>query len=231
MEKKSHILVVDDDERLRDLLKRYLEKNFFTVSLAHDAFEAEELCAYIAFDAIVMDVMMPNKSGFACAKSLREKAIETPLLFLTAKGETHERVEGFESGGDDYLVKPFEPKELYFRLMSLLKRRGATHNDNNGTIVFGDYTYMIEKRVLTFGDDVISLSNVEAGLLDIFAARPGVVISRQDLADSTNQNPDGRTIDVQITRLRKKIEKDPKNPLYLQTIRGQGYVLRPDYND
>lgn len=231
MEKKSHILVVDDDERLRDLLKRYLEKNFFTVSLAHDGLEAEELCAYLSFDAIVMDVMMPNKGGFECAKALRIQGIETPLLFLTAKGETHERVEGFESGGDDYLVKPFEPKELYFRLMSLLKRRGVATTQNNGTIAFGDYTYMIEKRVLTFGDDVISLSNVEAGLLDIFAARPGVIISRQDLADNTGQNPDGRTIDVQITRLRKKIEKDPKNPLYLQTIRGQGYVLRPDYND
>ncbi len=226
---KPHILVVDDDDRLRDLILRYLQKNDVLVNAAHDAKEAEELLSYMSFDLMVLDVMMPGENGFAFTKRLRAKEINIPVLLLTAKGEIDDRVEGLQSGADDYLTKPFEPKELLLRVQAILRRinkkqKAATR------LRFGNFYFDFEREQLTDGIKIIDLTKVEATLLKILAKKPGDVFTREQLAEITEQDPSSRTIDVQITRLRKKIEKNPKVPRYLQTVRGSGYVLRPEYD-
>ncbi|MBK67176.1 MAG: DNA-binding response regulator [Rickettsiales bacterium] len=229
---KHHILVTDDDERIRTLLFKYFQKNGFIVSLAHDAFEAWELIEKIDFDICIFDVMMPEregfKNGFDLVKKLRAKEFETPILMLTAKGESEERIEGLESGADDYLSKPFEPKELLLRVQSILKRSSKAVQ-NKQEISIGSYVFDSERGQLLDGSDVVDLTNVETTLLNLLTSKPTHIFSREELAGETHQDPDSRTIDVQITRLRKKIEPDPKTPRYIQTVRGQGYVFRPDY--
>ena len=161
-------------------------------------------------------------------KKLRAKEFETPILMLTAKGESEERIEGLESGADDYLSKPFEPKELLLRVQSILKRSSKAVQ-NKQEISIGSYVFDSERGQLLDGSDVVDLTNVETTLLNLLTSKPTHIFSREELAGETHQDPDSRTIDVQITRLRKKIEPDPKTPRYIQTVRGQGYVFRPDY--
>lgn len=227
-----HILIIDDDERIRALLSRYFQKNNFIVSLAHDAFEAWELLKKIQFDLCVCDVMMPERNGFShgydLVKRLRESSMETPIIMLTAKSESNERIEGLEAGADDYLSKPFEPKELLLRVHSILKRT-VSQNAAKSEIQIGSYLFDQNREQLIHGSDIVDLTHVEASLLKLLTSKPTHVFSRAELAGETNQDPDSRTIDVQITRLRKKIEPDPKTPRYIQTVRGQGYVFRPDY--
>lgn len=230
MEKeKPHILVVDDDDRLRDLILRYLQKNEVIVNTAHDAKEAEELIGHLAFDLMVLDVMMPGENGFAFTKRLRAKGINIPILLLTAKGEIDDRVEGLQSGADDYLVKPFEPKELLLRIQAILRRMNKKQKAAT-SLRFGNFYFDFEREQLTDGVKIVDLTKVEATLLKILAKKPGDVFTREQLAEITEQDPNSRTIDVQITRLRKKIEKNPKVPRFLQTVRGSGYVLRPEYD-
>lgn len=226
---QSHILVVDDDDRLRDLLKRYLEKSNYVISLCHDGVEAQELLQDMQFDLIVLDVMMPRLDGVGLLKKMRANNNDTPVLLLTAKSETQDRIDGFESGADDYLAKPFEPKELDLRIRSILKRAKADEQKDVSGLTLGGYVFDEKRgRLKKQSGEIIDLTSVEATLLSIFIKKPGHVFSRYDLADMTGQDPDSRTIDVQITRLRRKIETDPKMPHYLQTVRGKGYVLRPD---
>lgn len=229
MNKKAHILVVDDDERIRSLLARYLVRENYFVSTAYNAGEADALINTIAFDLIVLDVMMPGEDGFSFCARLRESGNLIPVILLTAKGEAHDRIEGLEKGADDYLPKPFEPKELVLRIDSVL-RRVVDKKTALKTIILGNYQFDQDRGCLINGDMIIDLTSVEAKLLTILSSKPGEIYDRYDLAEQTGQDPNSRTIDVQITRLRKKVEPDPKMPRYIQTVRGKGYVLRPDYD-
>ncbi len=229
MKQKAHILVVDDDERIRSLLARYLVRENYFVSTAHTADEADILMREIAFDLVVLDVMMPGEDGFSFCSRLREEGNTVPIILLTAKGESHDRIEGLEKGADDYLPKPFEPKELVLRIDSVL-RRVVNKKTALKKITLGTYHFDQERGCLKNGDQLIDLTTVEAKLLSILSSKPGEIYDRFDLAEQTGQDPSSRTIDVQITRLRKKVEPDPKVPRYIQTVRGKGYVLRPDYD-
>jgi two-component system phosphate regulon response regulator OmpR len=202
----AHILVVDDDERIRKLLQRYLTTNGFRVSAAADAAEARALMKGIAFDLLIVDVMMPGESGFDLTESVRANS-QVPILMLTARGESEDRITGLEKGADDYLPKPFEPRELVLRLNALLRRA--------------------ERAQLKRGGKPVHLTTSEQQLLQLFAANAGRPFSRTDLCTRLGVTLE-RSIDVQVTRLRRKIEEDPKLPLYLQTVRGVGYVLVPD---
>lgn len=226
MQLKPYILVVDDDERLRDLLKRYLEKQGYGISVCHDGVEALDVLAHITFDLIVLDVMMPHKNGFEVLKEIRARHDQSPVLMLTAKSELNDRIDGLESGADDYLSKPFEPKELDLRIKAILKRTQKSGSEKEKKI--GPYTFDTARGQLHSGNHIIDLTDVEATLLRVFLDHPGEILSRLDLARLTGQDPDNRTLDVQVTRLRRKIENDSKTPIYLQTVRGKGYVLRPD---
>jgi len=214
-----HIMVVDDDTRLRQLLHTYLAKNGFTVSEATKPSEADALLQVFAFDAIVMDVMMPELDGISYTAKLRKKNLKTPILILTAKGDSHDRIVGLESGADDYLPKPFEPKELLLRLNNLIKRNEGTGKNQ---MVFGPYTYYCETHQLKKQDQNISLTTAETELLDLMLQHANEILSREEIAQMMQQD-NARTIDVQITRLRKKIELDAKAPVFVQTIRGKGY--------
>lgn len=228
---RPHILVVDDDDRLRDLLRRYLAEQGFVVATAREAREALELLKNLAFDLMVLDVMMPGMDGFALTKKLREaddsRAV-LPILLLTARGETEDRIQGLEAGADDYLAKPFEPKELLLRINAILRRVAkVSEKANLSKIKIGRWVYDPARDVLEDGDEVVRLTDVEAGLLKLLAADPGKPLSREVLAERSHGAVNDRTIDVQVTRLRRKIEKDPKNPIHLLTIRGEGYMLVP----
>lgn len=216
MNEKS-ILIVDDDTRLRQLLKTYLEHNDFIVTEAANAADAEDLLKYLKPDALIMDVMMPQKNGDILTKELRQKGLTTPILMLTAKGDTDSRINGLEAGADDYLPKPFEPKELLLRLNNLLKRQMASKS----IISFASYQYNPQTHLLTSNNTPISLTSAEQTLLEILVNHLNQDISRDQLAAAMNVENE-RTIDVQITRLRKKI--DPDNH-FIQTIRGKGYRL------
>jgi len=226
-EEKSHILVVDDDTRLRSLLGRFLREQGFVTSVAKDALEADMFLEQYRFDLIVLDVMMPGVDGFEFLKKLRAES-NVPVLMLTAMGETDNRIYGLEQGADDYLPKPFEPKELVLRIKSILKRV-PQKQDQSPVLNFGSTVYdMMTKELKTVSGDVIHITNVEQQLLAVFGQKAGQIFTREKLAEILGAGNNPRSIDVQITRLRKKIEKDSKNPRYLQTIRGKGYMLLPE---
>lgn len=236
IEPQAHLLVVDDDERIRGLLQKFLIRNGYLVSTARDAAQARRLLAGLDFDMIVLDVMMPGENGIAFTRDLRARSA-VPVLLLTAKGETSNRIEGLEAGADDYLVKPFEPKELLLRINAILRRVPVARPAPVGPKVLhlGEVRYDMDRGELWRGSDPVRLTATEAQLMRIFAAQPGEPVSRERLVgDLGSDEDDGgdkaqeRAVDVQITRLRRKIEADPKQPRYLQTVRGAGYMLQPD---
>ncbi len=223
-ERGAHVLVVDDDIRLRELLQRYLVENGYRVSSARDAADARQQLAGLRFDLVVLDVMMPGEGGISLARSIRATAT-TPILMLTAMGEAQDRISGLESGADDYLTKPFEPRELVLRIEAILRRARETAPAER--IRFGSCVFDIARGELRRDGEPVRLTSAEIALLKIFARNPGGTIGREKLlASAGGGNP--RTVDVQITRLRRKIEDDPRAPRYLQTVWGQGYVLWPE---
>ncbi|WP_410218910.1 response regulator [Paracoccus sp. (in: a-proteobacteria)] len=228
-----HLLVVDDDERIRALLGRFLRKNGFMVSMARDAAQARRLLAGLEFDLIVMDVMMPGEDGLALTRDLRTR-IDTPILLLTAKGETEDRISGLESGADDYLAKPFEPRELLLRIGAILRRVPVVEVAQPKYLTLGALRYDTDKGELWSGDAPLHLTGTETALLRRLAASRGQPVSRTALIEdlgrgSSDEAENGeRAIDVQITRLRRKIEPDPREPRFLQTVRGTGYMLVVD---
>lgn len=229
-ELQAHLLVVDDDERIRGLLQKFLIRNGFLVSVARDAAQARRLLGGLDFDMLVLDVMMPGEDGISLTRDLR-KSMTMPILLLTAKGETANRIEGLEAGADDYLVKPFEPKELLLRINAILRRvpLAQTTSSVPKVLHMGAVRYDIDRGELRRGADVVRLTSTEAALMRVFSAQPGTPLSRDKLTGDLPREEGGdRAVDVQITRLRRKIEEDPKQPRYLQTVRGEGYMLQPD---
>jgi two-component system phosphate regulon response regulator OmpR len=221
-----HILVIDDDDRLRELLRQFLSDNGFWVSTAADANDARQRLQGLTFDLLVLDRMMPGQSGLDFAADLR-KTSSVPILMLTAMGEAEDRIDGLEGGVDDYLTKPFEPRELLLRINAIL-RRVPKPQTTPVEIKLGEVIYDQAKEMLCREGALIRLTDVEGSLLKALAASPGAVLSREELTELTGASGGVRAIDVQVTRLRRKIEPDPKLPIYLQTVRGKGYVLRPD---
>jgi two-component system phosphate regulon response regulator OmpR len=222
-----HLLVVDDDERLRELLQRYLTSNGFRVSVAADAAEARNLMKSIAFDLFILDVMMPGESGLDLTRAIRA-SLPTPILMLTARGEAEDRIAGLEQGADDYLPKPFEPRELVLRVGALLRRAAPPLKIAHAEVKLGQCVFDPQRAQLKRNGRPVKLTSSEAALLQLFAANAGRSFSRADLCARLGVALE-RSIDVQVTRLRRKIEEDPKLPLYLQTVRGIGYVLVPDH--
>lgn len=232
---KPHILVVDDDDRLRELLRMFLSDKGFIVSTASNSEEARSTLSSFSYDLIVLDIMMPGEDGLEMAASLRhvDSAYKTlPILFLTARAEPHERIEGLELGADDYLTKPFEPQELLLRIQAILRRiKEPEAADVVAVTKLGKWVYNPNRDELQSDEETIRLTDMEASLMRVFASQPGVPASREMLSERTNKGQsviNDRTIDVQVTRLRKKIELDPKNPRHLVTVRGEGYMLMPD---
>ncbi len=225
---KFHILVVDDDTRLRNLLRRFLQEQNFAVSVAKDAAEARMFIDEYKFDLLIVDVMMPNESGIEFLTALR-KENNVPVIMLTAMGEPDDRISGLEAGADDYLPKPFEPKELVLRIKNILKRAPKNTENKDLPLNLGLCLYDAVKKELTNKQgDIIHITPVEQMLLSVLSQKPGQIFTREKLAEILGAGQSPRSIDVQITRLRKKIEKDSKNPRYLQTIRGKGYMLLPE---
>ena len=218
---KAHILVVDDDDGIRSLIKQYLNENNFLVTTSHNAENAEEKVLIIKFDLIILDVMMTGKSGLEFIKNNKSK-IDTPIILLTAKGETTDRIEGLEIGADDYLPKPFEPKELILRIKNILNK--TKKHDQKKIIEFDNVKIDLNKLLVFKNENEFKINNTEKIILEEMINNPGKTFSREDIGTLINLNKE-RSIDVIITRLRKKIETDPKNPKYLQTLRGVGYVL------
>lgn len=224
---RPHILVVDDDDRIRALVSRFLTAEGFVVVTAADAAQARALRRRLIFDAMVVDVMMPGEDGLSLTRSLRAEG-DVPVLLLTALGEAESRIAGLEAGADDYLAKPFEPRELVLRLQAILRRRPQPVPAATAYRV-GPWRYDAADNMLTDGDKVVALTGVEANLLKALAGRAGQAVSREELAALCALEAEGeRTIDVQVTRLRKKLEDDPKAPRMLQTVRGKGYLLRAE---
>jgi len=226
---QPHILVIDDDTRLRDLLQRYLRDQGFRVTTAVDAADARAKLAALSFDLLVLDIMMPGETGLQLTGTLRRDST-VPILLLTAMNETENRIAGFECGADDYLPKPFEPRELVLRINAILRRvpppPPATAPPSK--VTFGEFCFDLEREELTRAGSFVRLTTAEASLLKALARRAGEPITRDDLGEESMVSGNARTIDVQVTRLRRKIEADPKFPRYLQTVRGTGYVLMPD---
>jgi two-component system, OmpR family, phosphate regulon response regulator OmpR len=220
-----HILVVDDDERIRDLLSGYLRQNGLRVTQAEDGAVARSRLKCFAFDCIILDVMMPGESGFDIAESLR-KTSDVAILMLTARSEPEHRVRGLELGVDDYVPKPFEPRELLLRLQNILKRHSSPRA-KAGEVAFGPFIFNLRRNELKRGEEPIRLTDKEREVLRQFALAGGELVSREDLA-RLGEYENERAVDVQINRLRQKIETDPANPVYLQTVRGKGYVLYVD---
>ncbi len=228
----AHLLIVDDDERIRELLKKFLLRNGFLVTSARDAAHARRVLAGLDFDMIVMDVMMPGEDGISLTRSLRETH-DTPVLLLTAKGDTEHRIAGLEAGADDYLAKPFEPRELLLRINAILRRRpeAAAADSAPKILHLGPVRYDIRRGELWRGEQLVRLTATESQLMKIFSACPGEPVSRAKLVEDLGRDrgqAQERAVDVQITRLRRKIEANPKQPRYLQTVRGAGYMLAPD---
>lgn len=231
----AHLLIVDDDERIRTLLQKFLMRNGFMASGARDAAHARILLDGLSFDMIVLDVMMPGEDGLSLCRDIRATSA-TPILLLTAKGEADDRIEGLEAGADDYLPKPFEPKELLLRINAILRRMPAPAEDATVPQILhlGPVRYDIERGEMWQGQDPVRLTATEAALMRIFAHQPAEALSRGELVSLLNRDKVGgepvqeRAVDVQITRLRRKIEMNPKQPRYLQTVRGAGYMLAPD---
>ena len=229
---EAHLLVVDDDERIRGLLQKFLIRHGFWVSVARDAAQARRLLAGLEFDMIVLDVMMPGEDGVSLTRDLRRE-IARPILLLTAKSETADRISGLEAGADDYLAKPFEPKELLLRINAILRRvpKEAAASVGPRVLHLGTVKYDIDKGEMWHGTDPVRLTATESALMRIFAACPGEALSRTQLVEDLGRDGDQsqeRAVDVQITRLRRKIEANPKQPRYLQTVRGAGYMLATD---
>ena len=217
----AHILVVDDDDGIRSLVKKYLNENNYLVTTANSAEDAVEKIKIIQFDLIILDIMMPGKSGLEFIQE-NQKKLETPIILLTAKGETSERVEGLEVGADDYLAKPFEPKELILRIQNIIKK--TKKNDQKRIIKFENIKIDLNKMLILKNNIEYKINNTEKKILEKMINNPGKTFSREDIGMLIELDKE-RSIDVIITRLRKKIEIDPKNPKFLQTIRGTGYVL------
>ena len=224
-----HVLVVDDDRRLRNLVASYLGRNGYRVTAVASAQEARTRLESLSFELIVLDVMMPGENGFDFAEKLRETS-DIPILMLTARGDAADRVRGLEAGVDDYLAKPYEPKELLLRIASILRRTRASpapvSADETG-LRFGPFLFLAERGELRRGEDVVRLTEREREILRLLGATPGVSVSREALAGAGAGGQE-RSIDVQINRLRRKLERDPANPVYLQTARGAGYRLVAD---
>ncbi|HSH63705.1 MAG TPA: response regulator transcription factor [Methyloceanibacter sp.] len=219
-----HILVVDDDSRIRDLLARYLQDHGFRVSTAVDAASARATMRGLSFDLLILDVMMPQESGIDFARALRASS-QVPILMLTARAEPDQRIEGLETGVDDYLAKPFDPRELLLRVGNVLRRGNAA--PTSGEVRMGDFVFHISRGELKRDGETIRLTERERELLRYFAQRPGMPVARHELAKDAESGGE-RAVDVQINRLRRKIENDPTNPVYLQTVRGKGYILYPE---
>lgn len=232
MESDAHLLIVDDDERIRVLLQKFLIRNGFLVSAARDAAHARKILSGLEFDLIIMDVMMQGEDGVTLTRNLRE-TMKTPIILLTARGETEDRIQGLEAGADDYLPKPFEPRELLLRVNAILRRAPAEQVQNQGPKVLnlGPVRYDVERGEMWQGEGLVRLTATESQLMRIFSEKCGTPVSRaqlvEDLGRSGGQAQE-RAVDVQITRLRRKIEANPKQPRYLQTVRGEGYMLAPD---
>lgn len=219
---RAHIMAVDDDDRLRDLLKRFLSREGYDVTTAKDAASARKLMSTMTFDLVILDVMMPGEDGLSLLKSVREQRSTTPVILLTARGLPAERIEGLKLGADDYLPKPFEPEELTLRIGSILKR--AAPEAPVEEIKLAGMIFHVNKGELRKDGRLVRLTESETQLLSILAARTGVAISRHELAMLTAAGVE-RSVDVQVTRLRRKIERDPREPVHLQTVRGVGYRL------
>lgn len=231
-EQSAHILVVDDDARIRTLLKQFLIKNGYLVTEARDAEHARRILSGLAFDLLIIDVMMPGEDGFSLTKGVRD-SVESPIMLLTAKGDTEDKIIGLEAGADDYLPKPFEPRELLLRVAAILRRAAIVpmQDEPPKTLALGDIRYNISRGELWQGEDLIRLTSTESALMRVFARTPNEALSRARLVEELGGAAGGaqeRAVDVQITRLRRKIEADAKNPRYLQTVRGEGYMLTPD---
>jgi two-component system phosphate regulon response regulator OmpR len=219
----AHLLLVDDDRRIRDLLSRFLRKEGYRVTAACDSAEARTHLKHLAFDLIVLDAMMPGENGFDFAASFRRES-QVPILMLTARAEADDRVRGLEAGADDYLAKPYEPRELLLRIASILRRTVPARPASDHQVRFGSFTFSIERGDLRQGEEVIRLTDREREILQLLAASGGETVSREALAGSA-VGANERTIDVQVNRLRRKIETDPADPTLLQTVRGSGYRL------
>ncbi len=224
----AHLLVIDDDTRLRDLLQRYLSEQGFRVTTATDAANARAKLRSLTFDLLIVDIMMPGESGLSLTRTLREQS-QVPILLLTAMSETGDRIEGLSSGADDYLSKPFEPQELVLRINAILRRvRQPVETGADRGVSFGQFSFDPQLEELRRGDDIVRLTAAEASLLKALARRPGNALSRDELIAESPVIANLRTVDVQMARLRRKIEENPRFPRYLQTVRGIGYVLMPD---
>jgi len=225
MSAETHLLIVDDDDRIRSLLKQYLSRHGHNVTTAADAAAARKLLQTFSFDLAVFDIMMPGEDGLSLLKALREDGNETPVMLLTARGQASDRIEGLRLGADDYLPKPFEPEELALRAAAILKRSHVPPPPEE--IEMSGLVFEPAKGLLHGPDGHIRLTDSELQLLSLLARQPGEPISREDLAAQASNGTE-RSIDVQVTRLRKKIEPDPRNPIHIQTVRGIGYRLMPD---
>lgn len=228
LENRSHILVVDDDKRIRSLVSRYLQEHDFMALTAESVDDAQEMMTLYSFDALVLDVMMPGQNGTEFTSALREQGNAIPVLLLTALGEVEDRIDGLESGADDYLAKPFEPKELVLRLNAILRRTQKIDRQATTCYQIGQWRFDPKHDELISDDNIVNLTSVEANLLRALSDSSGQVVSRDDLAKRCDLDAGERTIDVQVTRLRKKIEENTKMPRYLQTMRGKGYILRAE---
>ena len=218
---KAHILIVDDDDRIRELVKQYLEENNYLISKANSAEDAEKKINLIKFDLIVLDIMMPGQSGLDFTNKNKKK-IATPIILLTAKGEASDRIEGLEVGADDYLAKPFEPKELLLRIKNILEKTKL--KEQKRVVNFSNINIDLNKLLIVKDSKEFKINSTEKTILEKMINSPGQTFTREEIGNLINLDKE-RSIDVIITRLRKKIEKDPKNPKFLQTIRGEGYVL------
>ena len=218
---KLHILIVDDDDRIRDLLKDYLISNNYIISTAGNAEEAKEKLKYIKFDILILDVMMPGQSGYELTEEIK-KTIQVPIILLTAKGEVENRIKGLELGADDYIGKPFEPKELLLRIKNIIKNKNKL--DLSSKHFVGQAEIHLNKMTINFNNKIRKINNAEKKVLIEMLSNPGKTFSREEIGKISGINQE-RSIDVMVTRLRQKLESDPKNPKYLQTIRGSGYVL------
>ncbi len=231
-ETEPHLLVVDDDSRLRELLRRYLSDSGFRVTGAADVPEARAHLACFAFDLIVLDVMMPGESGLDLTRALRTESNNSapvPVLLLTAMAEPEDRINGLEQGADDFLAKPFEPRELVLRIRNILQRRPAPEETARAPeLRFAGLRFDLSRGELFNGDDLVRLTAAEAALLTSLAQRAPEPVSRDELSQSAQFSGNVRNVDVQMTRLRRKVEPDPRNPRFLQTVRGTGYALRPE---
>ncbi len=229
MAEDAHILVVDDDARLRALLSRYLAGEGFRVTTADTAADARDKLRFMHPDMLVLDVMMPGESGLTLTESLRQdQGNEVPVLLLTARGAPEDRIAGFEAGADDYLGKPFEPRELVLRIRALLRRAPAPPEPPQGPVQLGWLSFDLERGELSGPEGVVRLTGGESALLSALARKPNEVLSREEIAAALGMDEAGeRAIDVQVTRLRRKLEADTREPRFLHTVRGRGYVLKP----